>query len=34
MKKVIFLGILASLFFAATFVLNRSMNLAKSSRSA
>ena len=27
MKKVIFLGILASLFFAATFVLNRSMNL-------
>ncbi len=27
MKKVIFLGILASLFFAATFILNRSMNL-------
>ena len=27
MKKSIFLGMLASLFFAATFVLNRSMNL-------
>ncbi len=27
MKKSVFLGMLASLFFAATFVLNRSMNL-------
>ena len=27
MKKSVFLGLLASLFFAATFVLNRSMNL-------
>ena len=27
MKRPILLGILASLFFAATFILNRSMNL-------